>query len=45
MDQAISILSEMYERFLENYREDGSDFSSGRVDALKAALEALEVQK
>ena len=42
MDQAIQILDEMYERFLENYRESKSDFDAGRVDALKSALEALE---
>ena len=45
MDQAISILNELYENFLENYREDKSDFSAGRVDALKAAIEVLEAQK
>ena len=45
MDEAISILNELYQNFSENYREDKSDFSAGRVDALKSALEALEVQK
>ena len=45
MDQAISILNELYDHFLENYRQDKSDFSAGRLDALKSALEVLEAKK
>ena len=45
MDQAISILNQLCEHFLENYRESRSDFDAGRVDALKCAIEELEVQK
>ena len=45
MDQAIQILNEMYENFLENYRGSRSDFDAGRADALKAAIEALELKK
>ena len=45
MEQAIQILNEMYDRCVDNYRESKSDFDAGRVDALKSAIEALEVQK
>ena len=45
MEQAISILNQMYENFLENYRQSKSDFDAGRVDALKAAIEVLEAKK
>ena len=45
MDQAIQILNELYQHYLENYRESRSDFDAGRADALKSAIEVLELQK
>lgn len=46
MEQAIEILSELYDQYLDNYKANGrTDFDAGRVDALKMAIEELNKAK